>query len=456
MKNETNRGNTPHRQVNIDTTRAYRDPRRTAHRPPVSGEMDVSGAYRSSRTSQTRSNVNQTNHRTNQTHSTASRATNARKSSGQTSTKQTSARKQEAKKRKKKTKHILRTILILLVLTPVIVLGGGYLYINYALSGSNAGMGNLSSHVNTPKEFKGDVVNFLVCGIDFEEGRTHALTDMIMYVNFDVKNKKINMLQIPRDTYVGGELANNGKINGVASKNGGIDISLLANQIYKMFKLPIDYYLTIDMDSLKSIVDTFGGIEVYVPRDMEYKGSKLSEGYQTMNGAAAEFFVRCRHGDGYATGDFARLEMQRFFYSGLFNRLRSMTPNDIFKLFPVFLTYMKTDMDVMDMASVGVSALTVPSQNIMMCRLPEYAGAQRYNNQSVNVVAEPETADLLNTYFRSYGEPVSAQEFEIPQWPAAGQLHDAAINFMGDVDSQAGITSGNIDVPDSSEQQPAA
>ncbi len=457
MKNETNRGNTPHRQVNIDTTRAYRDPRRTAPRQPASGEMDVSGAYRSTRTAQSgRTNQHQTNHRTNQTHSNASKAASSRNSSAQTSARQTPVRKKAATKRKKKIKHILRTILILLVLTPVVVLGGGYLYLNYALSGNNAGMGTLDSHVNTPKEFKGDVVNFLVCGIDFEEGRTHALTDMIMYVNFDAKNKKINMLQIPRDTYVGGELSNNGKINGVAAKGGGTDISLLANQIYKMFKLPIDYYLTIDMDSLKSIVDTFGGVEVYVPRDMEFEGSKLSQGYQTMNGAAAEFFVRCRHGNGYATGDFARLEMQRFFYSGLFNRLRSMTPNDIFKLFPVFLTYMKTNMDVMDMASVGVSALGVPSKNIMMCRLPEYAGAQRYKNQSVNVIAEPETADLLNTYFRSYGEPVSAEQFEIPQWPAAGQLHDAAISFMGEVDSEAGITSGNIDVSEDSTQQPAA
>lgn len=451
MKYDSNRGSSQRRQVNIDTTRAHRDPRRSTNRTTATGEMNVSSAY------QSQANAKRPYR--------AEQSTSKKKYSAQSKSQQ-SARKQVSQKRKKKKKSKLGIVLLLLFLMPVTVFGAGYYYINHVLSGSNAGMGVLDNEVNTPKEFKGDVVNFLVCGIDFEEGRSHALTDMIMYVNFDVKNKKINMLQIPRDTYVGGDVSKNGKINGVAAKNGGTDISLLANQIYKMFKLPIDYYLTIDMESLKSIVDTFGGIEVYVPRDMEFEGSKLKQGYQTMSGAAAEFFVRCRHGDGYATGDFARLEMQRYFYSALFHRLRSMTPKDIFKLFPVFLTYMKIEDSksgnmlsmVTDIASLGVSALQVPSQNIMMCRLPEYAGAQRYNNQSVNVVAEPETADLLNTYFRNYGQPVSAEEFEIAQWPSAGQIHDAAISFMGEVDSQAGITSGNIQTEseEQSSKAPAA
>ena len=160
-------------------------------------------------------------------------------------------------------------------------------------------------------------------------------------------------------------------------------------------------------------MDTFGGIEVYIPQDMEWQGSKLEQGYRNLNGDAAEFFVRNRHGEGFETGDFARLEMQRYFYSGLFNRLRTMTPGDIAKLFPVFLTYMKTDMPVTDMASVGISALGVPSQNIMMCRVPEYGGAELYLGQhSVNVVAAEETAELLNTYFRTYGEPVSADQLQ--------------------------------------------
>ncbi len=443
MKNEPNR-NDRRRQfdVDIDTSRARRSPSRSDD----FAEIDLSAAYRRR---DARQAADAMQRRQQASHSRRAPSHSARPASGRGgSSHGGQPPRRPAKKRtpkRRRVKRILMTILVLLILTPVVVLGGGYLYISGALSGEGAGMGVLGDHLNTPKEYQGDVVNFLVCGIDYEEGRTHSLTDLIMYVNFDVKNKKINMLQIPRDTYVGGEYASNGKINAVASHNGGLDISLLADRINEMFALPIDYYVTIDMDSFKSIVDTFGGIEVYIPQDMEWQGSKLEQGYRNLNGDAAEFFVRNRHGEGFETGDFARLEMQRYFYSGLFNRLRTMTPKDIAKLFPVFLTYMKTDMPVTDMAGVGISALGVPSQNIMMCRVPEYAGAELYlGEHSVNVVAAEETADLLNTYFRSYGEPVSADQLQLPYYPTAGGLHDAAVSSMGEVDAEGGITSGDF------------
>ena len=70
---------------------------------------------------------------------------------------------------------------------------------------------------------------------------------------------------------------------------------------------------------VKQAVDTFGGIQVYVPQDMDYGGSHLSQGYQTMDGAAAEFFLRTRHI--YADSDLGRLRMQRYFYAALFARI---------------------------------------------------------------------------------------------------------------------------------------
>lgn len=344
-----------------------------------------------------------------------------------------SGRQRRPKQRKSSTARTLVIALLIVLLIPTLALGAGYLYVSHATSGQNAGMGVTDPAINTPKEYAGDVVNVLVCGIDYEEGRTHALTDMIMYVNFDVKNSKVNMLQIPRDTYVGGKSAN-GKINGVAAaegEDGNLNISALGTLIKDMFQLPVDGYITIDMDSMKELVNYLGGVEVYVPRDMEYNGSKLPQGYQNLNGDAAEFFVRNRHGDGYATGDFARLEMQRYFYAGLFKELLAMTPGDIAKMFPVYLKYVKTDMSITDLVGIGLSALKVPTQNIMMCRVPEYGGAELYlGEHAVNVVARQETADLLNTYFRSYGTPVDASALQLEDYPYTGGLHDAAISYM--------------------------
>ena len=76
--------------------------------------------------------------------------------------------------------------------------------------------------------------------------------------------------------------------------------------------------------ALVEMVDNFGGIEVYIPHDMSFAGSALKQGYRNLNGASAEFFVRCRHGQGYSNSDIDRLNMQRYFYAGLFKRVRSM------------------------------------------------------------------------------------------------------------------------------------
>ena len=54
----------------------------------------------------------------------------------------------------------------------------------------------IEEEVKTDEEYKGDVVNILVCGIDYEEGRNYSndptsndgMTDMILYVQFDIKN----------------------------------------------------------------------------------------------------------------------------------------------------------------------------------------------------------------------------------------------------------------------------
>ena len=143
----------------------------------------------------------------------------------------------------------------------------------------------------TLEEYKGDVVNILVCGIDYEEGRNYSndptsndgMTDMILYCQFDIKGGALRMLQIPRNSLVTAKsrkvalsngktyAATNYQINSVALSNGG-SIAALAEVIYDQYKLPIDYYVTVDMQALVEMVDNFGGIEVYIPHDMSFAG----------------------------------------------------------------------------------------------------------------------------------------------------------------------------------------
>ena len=367
----------------------------------------------------------------------------AASSSGRTASRPAaaSAAHASAPRRRKKKRSVLKTVLISLgCFVGVLAIGlfGLYQWVVRSIS-PEGGNPTINEIINTPTEYKGDVVNVLVCGIDYEEGRAYSgdgsndgMTDMIMYVNFDVANHKINMLQIPRDTYPGEEYkhGNTGKINAVALYNDGI--SSLMELIHEQYKLPVDYYVTIDMQSLKEIVDLFGGIEVYIPKNISYKGSTLEQGYRNLDGEAAEFFVRNRN---YAQADIARLDMQRYFYQGLFTRIRTATVWDLAKLAPVALKYVETNIPMDELISMGVSFLQVDSANIMMCKLPTYSAAQRYNDQSHLICDVAKTTDLLNQYFRTYGGPV--YELDVPTLATVGESTDPNVQYMGQLDTEA-------------------
>ena len=334
---------------------------------------------------------------------------------------------------------------------------------------------SLVQEIQTLEEYKGDVVNILVCGIDYEEGRDYSsdgtndgMTDMILYCQFDIKGGALRMLQIPRNSLVTTKsrkvtlsngktyAANNYQLNSVMLSNGG-SVAALAEVIYDQYRLPIDYYVTIDMQALVEMVDNFGGIEVYIPHDMSFAGSALKQGYRNLNGASAEFFVRCRHGEGYANSDIDRLNMQRYFYAGLFKRVRSMGITDVLNQLPlIFNNYIHTDMDLTTIAKMLVSFTRIDSANIMLAQTPVFMGVPNvgktssFDGYSCVVPDAGSIAELLNTYFRNYTGPVSAEEMNLVtnNWPHGTASTSANVQFVGQLDKESddAILSGDTDV----------
>ena len=334
---------------------------------------------------------------------------------------------------------------------------------------------SLVEEIQTLEEYKGDVVNILVCGIDYEEGRAYSsdgtndgMTDMILYCQFDIKGGALRMLQIPRNSLVTTKsrkvtlsngktyAATNYQLNSVALSNNG-SIAALAEVIYDQYKLPIDYYVTIDMQALVEMVNNFGGIEVYIPHDMSFAGSALKQGYRNLDGASAEFFVRCRHGEGYANSDIDRLNMQRYFYAGLFKRVRSMGITDVLAQLPlVFNNYIHTDMDLTTIAKMLVSFTRIDSANIMLAQTPVFMGVPNvgqtdsFDGYSCVVPDKGSIAELLNTYFRNYTGPVDASELNLvtDSWPHGTASTSANVQFVGQLDKESddAILSGDTDV----------
>ena len=329
--------------------------------------------------------------------------------------------------KKKKKKGTWWKILLITLLVIVLIFGGAYALIMGAIA-PQGGSIKLNQLVNTPKEFQDDELNILVTGVDRSSTGNLAagssndsdvndgMTDMILYVHFNNKTGELKMLQIPRDTMVttDASVSGNYRINGVAKTQGSDNnnnMAALCELVADQYKIPIDGYVTIRLEMLTELVDLFGGIEIYVPQDMDYQGSHISQGYQTLKGDACEFLLRARHI--YNNGDLGRLNMQRQFYAALFRRLKSIdNVFDVARLTPAVLNYMETDLSASKLVSFAVSMLKIDSSKIMICQMPVFSGP-KYQGQALLYAARQADADLLNEYFRENTGPVDASQLNL-------------------------------------------
>ena len=378
-----------------------------------------------------------------------------RKAKGRKSGKKDSSGKGGNGKKKKKIRWW--QILLITLLVIALIFGGAFALIMGAIAPEGGNI-KLNQLINTPKEFQGKELNFLMIGIDRstqkegddlnDAGVDDGNTDMILYVHFNNETGEMKMLQIPRDTMVTTDrsVSGNYRINNIAktqaADSDSMNMAALCEQISNMYQLPLDGYMTIRLEMLVQLVDTFGGIELYVPQEMDYKGSHLDQGYQTLNGDACEFLLRTRHI--YADGDIGRLNMQRQFYSALFRRLKSIGNIwDVAKLTPAVLNYMETSLSASQLVSFAVSMLKIDSSKIMICQMPvKMAG--KYNGQAVVYPARQEDADILNQYFRENTGFVDASElqlcddasvlgFDLSGYTAT----DANVQYMGQLNQEA-------------------
>ncbi|MGD9559112.1 MAG: LCP family protein [Oscillospiraceae bacterium] len=368
-----------------------------------------------------------------------------------------------AKKRRAWPKVLIALGLVLAILAAVLFLG--YRYLDGVFEPGALGIRTPSGKY-VPKDYnKKEVVHLLIVGIDYEEGRSYGeglgLTDMILYARYDLKNNQMNLLQIPRDTYVGEALptGGTGKINAllVSGEDKENPINNLADAIEQQFQLPVDHYISMDMDAMKAIVNTFGGIKVYVPRDMSYNGSYLEQGWRWLDGDAAEFFVRNRSGAGFERADIDRLDNQRHFYSALFRRFLNLTPGDIVNLLPVVEHYCNTDIALTDIFDLCFSALGLSAERVLFCKAPgatgpdmDPAGRGRslyfIDVQGRGTEEDPGLAQLLNSYFRAPDKPVAAEALGLPvvDIPAGATLYPPNVQVMTDVQAPEG--GGDVDV----------
>ena len=325
------------------------------------------------------------------------------------SDKKTYKAEEAAQKRKKKKQRNPKKVLVACILC-IAIIGGMIFAVDKAIGNMYNVGEEIPEDLTTDNSVQEDVVNILVCGIDWDDSRTAKMTDVIVYVTLDVKAGKVSLLQIPRDTYVG-EPSNTGKINAVykdgSEKNQIMNVVKTLNE---RFGLTVDHYVTVDMESFTILVDHIEhGLNMYVPcpiilKDADGKETTLYKeaGWYTVDGATAEVILRNRN---YPEADVQRLQVQSAFYASLLKHFKEVGVVVCAQLVPTFAKFVTTDMHWTRMVALVTEVLNIDFNNMQIIK-PSVHGYIA-DGQAIVAVEEEEWLRILNENFRPYQEPIA-------------------------------------------------
>ncbi|MGG5255415.1 LytR family transcriptional regulator [Neobacillus sp. SM06] len=215
------------------------------------------------------------------------------------------------KSRQKKKKTWPKVIGIILFL--IILAGGAYAFSVYkSLKDTVATMNQPIDRKQSAKRTepvaltKKQPFSVLMLGVDERQG-DKGRSDTIIVLTVNPNNKSVKMLSIPRDTRT--EIVGKGKLDKINHAYAFGDIPMAMNTVEKFLDIPIDYYMKINMEGFKDIVDAVGGVTVQNDLDFSNGGYHFPVGPVTLNGDKALSFTRMRYDD--PRGDFGREERQR-------------------------------------------------------------------------------------------------------------------------------------------------
>lgn len=284
---------------------------------------------------------------------------------------------------------------------------------------------------------KEGVYTFLLVGTDKGDGNT----DTIMVVSYDTVNQNISIMSIPRDTMIN-ESWDIKKINSVYSRTGG-SIDALANRVRKLIGFKPDFYVKVDLSMFVQLVDLVGGVDFYVPQNMNYSDPyqdlyiNLKEGQQTLDGDKAMQLVRFRR---YAEGDIQRVRVQQDFMKALIKECLSFTNWGKVKAYiQLGLDNVQTDLEFGSVVWFAANVLGLNEapmlnmDNVYTCTIPGnyYASAWSRDTgsyQSYVTIYASQTVKLVNERFNPYVQNVTS-----------GMLDVMTIKSNGDISSNMGL-----------------
>ena len=288
----------------------------------------------------------------------------------------------------------------------------------------------MEEEIKTPlEEYKGDVVNILVCGIDYEEGRNYSdastndgMTDTILYCQFRHQKGALRCCRSPATAWwplrTESDPCPTARPTPPPTTRStrwpcptAAVLPLLAEVIYDQYSLPMDYYVTMDMQGWWKWWITLAASRWYIPQDMSY-GQRAAKGLPQ-----PEWFlgrVLC------ALPPRRRLfqlgsrppEHAALFLRGLFKRVRSMGITDaepagagVQQLYQDGHGHLPPSPRCWSPSPASTAPTSCWHRRRCSWGVPNVGKTDSFDGYSCVVPDAGSIAELLNTYFRNYTGP---------------------------------------------------
>lgn len=180
-------------------------------------------------------------------------------------------------------------------------------------------------------------------------------TDAIILATIHIKEKKVILTSVLRDTYVEPEGEAPCKINAVYKRQGATGLYQI---LYEKLGIWPDGYVKVGFDSFEEVIDLLGGAEITLTADEaqylnthdyiskeEYRnvtaGTHILNGNQTLGYCRVRFVANCNG----TKNDYGRTERQRMVLKNLFERYKEAGLTRWVKILKQALGYIETDID---------------------------------------------------------------------------------------------------------------
>lgn len=264
----------------------------------------------------------------------------------------------------------------------------------------------LRSHL----ERKPNFFTILVSGVD--DGNGGSDTNILLAV--DAETGYVYGASIPRDS----KAVINGKTQKINAAYNIGGMALLSEVVSDQLGIPVDYTILVDLRGFEALVNAIGGVDFYVPVDMDYDDEEqdlyihFTRGTQHLYGADALKVVRFRHnndGTGYGSEDLGRMTTQQNFLKAVARQTLTLSNLDkIDDFVKIFHQYVETGLTVNNLAWLGAQFISMGADSIDFSTLPgEWKSPYIYLDPD-------ETLALVNQFLNPYVEPRVPEDLNIP------------------------------------------